>query len=515
MIYIITRWSLDKIRSITISFSIDKWDVLFSLCACIVLFSSSIRSSFRLIIYASYSLISDIFGVIPVVYSTALTCSYSTCTTDLSNMISSTLRSVFKNLFNNTISIDASLLSLLTAITAFFIISLIVKFIRSNTDRKSSFWIAYAALTVGSIYLALSATMAVPLLSSKVSFDEADQSISTNSLIEQLKIINAPASITDDLIQQSPLPTDIMQPSPYLSTLKPFDEQFKSRLEIYRETSAQMSREYEVFHEGQIQSLKTSYDIEGSVRIGRREKAKHFQSIVTWFMQETSIRKNAILLCQSAYADGVNNYRKFINDYNFLTERSKVYEDISPSVDAGITINNLIFDFEQYLLSNDNCNRNYLTTDSIPTRGNYGSSLGLLGFAISWILVGESMEVALIVGLVGFGMLGALVSRFVRSDPEGFDISSFLEFSLIILTGFVAALIVYISAYAGIIILSDGDSGPNPYAVFVACLVGATYSSTIWGEARERIGSIAREKPETDNDTSDEPSEKDITDESS
>ena len=92
------------------------------------------------------------------------------------------------------------------------------------------------------------------------------------------------------------------------------------------------------------------------------------------------------------------------------------------------------------------------------------------------------MEVTLITGLIGFGLLGALVAQFVKSGGrEEFDMA---RIATVVFSGFCAAIVVYVAAYGGLAIASMSGSDPNPYVVFGACLVGAVYSAEIWERAK-------------------------------
>src|SRR5206468_3601295 len=59
-----------------------------------------------------------------------------------------------------------------------------------------------------------------------------------------------------------------------------------------------------------------------------------------------------------------------------------------------------------------------------------------------------------------------------------------LESFFVVAGGVTAALVVFLGSYA---ILGDQTSEPNPYIVFVTCLVGAVFSEDIWSWARERF----------------------------
>jgi hypothetical protein len=127
--------------------------------------------------------------------------------------------------------------------------------------------------------------------------------------------------------------------------------------------------------------------------------------------------------------------------------------------------------------------RNYL-----PTRSGPIETLGLFGFASAWLLKTESPELALIVGLLGFGFFGALATSFIREfrgtpgnelPPLGFIMPALIR-------GIGAAVLVFLLAKGGAAIFTKGDATPNAYAIFFACFVAAVFSDDVWLWARNR-----------------------------
>jgi hypothetical protein len=48
--------------------------------------------------------------------------------------------------------------------------------------------------------------------------------------------------------------------------------------------------------------------------------------------------------------------------------------------------------------------------------------------------------------------------------------------------------VVFLAAYGGLAVLAGGSSSdPNPYVLFVTCLVGAVYSEAVWRWARTKL----------------------------
>jgi hypothetical protein len=86
--------------------------------------------------------------------------------------------------------------------------------------------------------------------------------------------------------------------------------------------------------------------------------------------------------------------------------------------------------------------------------------------------------------MIGFGLLGATLSRIIRKSEQEEGQLTGLESFFIVAGGVTAAFVVFLGSYA---MLGDQTSEPNPYVVFVTCLVGAVFSEDIWTWAREKF----------------------------
>jgi hypothetical protein len=126
--------------------------------------------------------------------------------------------------------------------------------------------------------------------------------------------------------------------------------------------------------------------------------------------------------------------------------------------------------------------------DYLPGRAGPEETLGPFGVAAAWLLRTESPELALIIGLLGFGFFGALAASFIRelagATENQLPSLGFLVPALI--RGMGAAILVFLLAKGGTAILTRGDATPNAYAIFFACFVAAVFSDDVWLWARAR-----------------------------
>jgi hypothetical protein len=141
---------------------------------------------------------------------------------------------------------------------------------------------------------------------------------------------------------------------------------------------------------------------------------------------------------------------------------------------------------------------------NVPDRPSFADTLGPVGGWTRWLIDTEQMPLVIIVGLVGFSLLGATVSRAVRgglddhipnpSDAQNTKASvrpraaiTFDDLLIVIAGGTTAAIVVFLAAYGGLALLGTTGGEPNPYIVFVTCLIGAVYSEDVWARARANI----------------------------
>jgi hypothetical protein len=106
---------------------------------------------------------------------------------------------------------------------------------------------------------------------------------------------------------------------------------------------------------------------------------------------------------------------------------------------------------------------------NVPDRPSFADTLGPVGGWTGWLLDTEQMPLVIIVGLVGFSLLGATVSRAVRREGPGTAIT-LDDLLLVIAGGTTAAIVVFLAAYGGLALLGTTGGDPNPYVVFVTCL---------------------------------------------
>lgn len=134
--------------------------------------------------------------------------------------------------------------------------------------------------------------------------------------------------------------------------------------------------------------------------------------------------------------------------------------------------------------------------ERIPDRPELGSYLGPFALVARWLLRTESLALALIVGMIGFGLLGSACSSFVREKSARTDSNQPLvrDLSGVIIRGCSAAVVVFLAAQGGLAIFGSTNTEPNPYVLLLTCLVAAVFSDSVWERTQQWFKSVGESK---------------------
>ncbi len=131
--------------------------------------------------------------------------------------------------------------------------------------------------------------------------------------------------------------------------------------------------------------------------------------------------------------------------------------------------------------------------DPTSLQGRYGApapQLGIFSFFFGWLEDSDSLALSIISGMLGVGLVGCIVSSFVRQQVtrkpgEPWIVDPFP----VIVRGFTAAIVVYLAIEGGLNIFSAASSQANPYVLLFSCLVGSVFSEDVWVAAHKRLES--------------------------
>ncbi len=192
-------------------------------------------------------------------------------------------------------------------------------------------------------------------------------------------------------------------------------------------------------------------------RIGEREMMEYFETLFKLYRDEISQLDSLLIEC----SNGLQQVDRFL---------SQVSRDV---VEGNIDT----LKRESFSLPNDgsrSCDPRSIPTIDIPDRPVLGSYWGVFGDISGWLLITESMSLALLVGMLGTGLLGAAVSPFILPDqPQTSKPELFVQ---VIIRGVVATFVIFFIAQAGLIVLGAETNQTNGYILLLVCLLGAMFS---------------------------------------
>jgi hypothetical protein len=133
----------------------------------------------------------------------------------------------------------------------------------------------------------------------------------------------------------------------------------------------------------------------------------------------------------------------------------------------------------------------------VPQLPERGSGWGPLARIFDWLLATDSVDVVVIIGMLGAGLFGSAVGTFVAASvrKKGGNIHNAPLSHLI--RSFAATMVVYLGLKTGVAFAAVGNPDPDPYLMLFLCFIGTVYSDDVWKWAK-RTGA-AYWKPEGSN----------------
>jgi hypothetical protein len=209
------------------------------------------------------------------------------------------------------------------------------------------------------------------------------------------------------------------------------------------------------------QDVLANYEVNSRSRPGEHEQEKYFIASFKQYTLNIINLSNSLDACRNYVADFVSELRYSVSN-GLFGNLSKIYT---------------------LKTTGKLCSTQGVEAD-IASRDKLGSQILILHEFVGWLTESESEALAQLVGLVGFGLFGALISTYVRKGegaparPELFEVLA---------RGTSAAVMVFLAAYGGIAVLAEHPTDPNPYVVFATCLAGAVFGEDVWRWARSRF----------------------------
>ncbi len=311
---------------------------------------------------------------------------------------------------------------------------------------------------------------------------------------EQINFAEAPATATA-------VPTPKTTPSPEVTnsqeisvTTEQVNERILGRRENWQSQYSFFLETTRSEAEKSITDALSSYQASLIGRKGAQETVQHFLALEAWYRDGLSRMEQQLRRCQT-YTKNLDRF------YVSLPENQD-------PVNSSINYPNL-----QRLQQNQtNACAPRPFFERMPIRQELGSNLGPFSYIASWLLRTESLPLAQIVGLLGFGLLGSAVSSLVRTKKEQAENQFSVEdqplvneLATVIIRGATAAVVVFLAVKGGLAVFTSGESNPNSYVLLLTCLIAAVFSEKIWEEAQNWLNRQIHADPNAERDTTPPP----------
>ncbi len=280
-----------------------------------------------------------------------------------------------------------------------------------------------------------------------------------------------------------------------------------------------------------INRLKAAVD----EKMGVKERINYKLALTDWYLSFHENWTFGISFHQSKLISISESIREIISDENNIV-MDTVYLDITnfrlvPKINSYVDsrlerISDDLWGFTSQLYA---INVKY-DTNRIPEKPQIGEKFGVFNTISGWLLRTESLSLALIVGLFGFGLLGSIGSTFIRrriknvADNESDD-TTIVTYDMqgILINGISAAIVVFLAVKGAVVIFSTDGDNLNPYILFFTCLVASVFSEDVWRWARTKLNQNLGNSAEgrsgdgnngQNNDSNRNPDENDINEQS-
>jgi hypothetical protein len=236
----------------------------------------------------------------------------------------------------------------------------------------------------------------------------------------------------------------------------------------------------------------TEYEVSNNSRYGKREQRQQFLDIVAWHRQSRHKLRSTVEQCKTQvistetyWAEWASNMRVLLQLQATLPQQASMDPPKRASMEPIGLVSTRVLR-SPLLHANKVCQAAPL--DPVPRRVDFGNGLGPLRPIAGWLMKTESVQLALIIGMLGAGLLGSAVASFMRTQgrkqTEG-------QLTGVVVRGVTAAIVTFLAVQGGLSTVAVSDNGarlaPNPHLLLLICFVAAVYSEQVWNAALQRL----------------------------
>jgi hypothetical protein len=351
-------------------------------------------------------------------------------------------------------------------------------------------------LVLFSIYLSIASIIAVP------EFQTLESSSPDPKMVKSLEtdMINQRLSKKEDLMIE-------MVPDSNLSNSL---EEFKAIGQELNHTLMGHNNwvESNWLNDEKIQkSVLTHYRSAIEQKMSPKDQWRYKQRLTEWYLTQNE-----------QWILGVNTYKMQLHAVKTRilqyidSQQDIVYDTLRSSLDSSYILQPKINPYgegviEGYSSTLRTFNKRYSSLfdpeyniSGIPRKPTVGEKFGFFNLISGWLLKTESLSLAIIVGLFGFGLLGSVGSLFIRrrlrqgglSDPVIVS-----DIPGILMNGMSAAIVIFLAVKGAVVVFSTDGDNLNPYVIFFTCLVASVFSEDVWSWARKKLNDNLNTAPAT------------------
>jgi hypothetical protein len=243
-------------------------------------------------------------------------------------------------------------------------------------------------------------------------------------------------------------------------------------------------------YERATQDAQTEYEVANSSSHGAREQRHHFLDIIQWHNRSRLKLRTAVESCRQKILTA---------EAQWVTWATEVRLARTSPVMSGKANEPML---PGQRLDEVQAACQLVPLDVAPKRMEVGDALGPLKSIAGWLLQTESVQLALIIGMLGAGLLGSAVATFLRN--QGQKAATEAQLAGVVVRGVAAAIVVFLAAQGGLSTLSSDAPRPNPHVLLLICFVAAVYSEQVWEAALKRLVKQLGDRPAGKTDSSGE-----------
>ncbi|MGB3466905.1 MAG: hypothetical protein WBA74_16615 [Cyclobacteriaceae bacterium] len=284
--------------------------------------------------------------------------------------------------------------------------------------------------------------------------------------------------------QSQGLTTEGLQIGPELNNYLPDSALFFHKYEITTDTTIKglrakyvasglenwndrVSSVYQMILQNKDQAIGR-FNIAKEEKLTEDAKIDYMQELIQWFLSSKTILLN-----------------------NLNTDRPEVNAEITHIYLAdSLKISNATY-MERSLLSLQSTAKHLELTEipAMPALPSVSAGYGIFGWMAGWILQTNNLAFALIVGMIGFGVFGATISHIILETTDATQpvVFTSIDYLKLLIRGFSAAIVIYLAAKGGLLIVSGSEASLNAYFIFFMCFVAAIFSEVVWNWVKEKL----------------------------